>query len=419
MMLYLLLLLGYDSLPPLPDLSKVNLREPLLWVQPQERSLYLNGYLGQHGGAAVDLDLNTFRAHGVFTRLDDWDETDMGSAEIAARIALPRIWLEPQCNVRYSSRDDRYTQISPGLGMTVFTKPVVATGRFTYSRWLINDAEESEASGEMVFIFDRIDYLPSLVMRGIYTEEQLKPSIYMALHIYGVHVELGSPVVTGFPSPRAEISYSDPRIKTKAAVQTGVKHNTLDTYFQPELPTRYRIEVPAETINVAIDLGVSLNLGNQVFTVGGAYKEWLHRLNISENFEISTTKDVRETNLTLSAHNNLCFGNIDLRNALDVQYNRSDSVIAFLPDFGITDTFSIRIGGLELCTDLLYRSQRDGVSKSLARYYTLGVQAGFRVKFLKLYMLVHNITDEQSEIYDDYFLTGRRYAGGLEIKQSF
>lgn len=419
MMLYLLLLLGYDSLPPLPDLSKINLREPVLWVQPQERFLYLNGYLGQYGGAAVDLDLKTFHAQGVFTRLDDWDERDMGSAEIAAKIVLPRIWLEPQCNVRYSNRDDSYTQISPELGMTVFTRPVVATGRLIYSRWLINDEEEFEASGEMSLIFDRIDYLPSLVIRGIYTEEQLKPSIYARLHIGGFHIELGSPVVTGFPSPRAEISYSDPRIKTRAAVQTGVKHNTLDAYFRPDLPTRFHIDVPAETINIAVDLGVSLNLGNQVFTVSGAYKEWLHRLNISENFEVSTTKDVRETNLMISAHNNLCFDNIDLRNALDVQYNQSDSAIAFLPDFGITDTFSIRIGPLELCTDLLYRSQRDGVSKSLARYYILGAQAGLRVRFLKLYMLVHNITDEQSEIYDDYFLTGRKYAGGLEIKQSF
>ncbi|MGD8979168.1 MAG: hypothetical protein PVH23_03740, partial [candidate division WOR-3 bacterium] len=60
-----------------------------------------------------------------------------------------------------------------------------------------------------------------------------------------------------------------------------------------------------------------------------------------------------------------------------------------------------------------------GVGKSFGRYYVLGAQAGFRVKFLKLYLVVHNITNEESEIYDDYLLTGRKYAGGLEIKQSF
>jgi hypothetical protein len=418
-MLYLLLLLGYDSLPPLPDLSKITLPEPVLWVQPQERGLLLNGYAGQYNGTALDLDLNVFRARGQFERLNDWDDTDIGSAEIAANIILPRIWLKPQCNIRHLRRDDRYTQIRPGFGMQVFTRPFVAAGKFYYSRWLINDAADYEATGEMTLIFDRIDYFPSLVMRGIYTDEELKPSLYAQLHIGGFHIELGSPVVTGFPSPMAEIAYSDPWIKAKAAVQTGVKHNTLDEYFRPELPTRYRIDVPAETIKVAVDMDVTLNLRNQRFTVGGAYKEWLYRLNISENYEISTTRDVRETSLMISARNNLRFGNIDLHNVLNVQYNRSDSAIAFLPDIGITDTFAVNINGLELATDLLYLSQRSGVGKSFGRYYVLGAQAGFRVKFLKLYLVVHNITNEESEIYDDYFLTGRKYAGGLEIKQSF
>lgn len=418
-MLYLLLLLSYDSLPPLPDLSRITLPEPVLWMQPQENGLLLSGHAGQFIGAALDLDLDVFRTSGLFTRLDAWDDTDMGHAEAGVDIVLPRIWFEPQCGVRYLHRDDRYLQLKPALGMTVFTGPVVATGKLIYSHWLINDEEEQEATGEMTFIFDRIDYLPSLVVRGIYTDEKLKPSIYTRLHISGFHIELGSPVVTGFPSPRAEIAYSDPWIKAKFGVQTGVKHNTLDTYFQPELPTKYRIDIPAETSKVAVDLGLTINLGSHVFTVGGAYKEWLYRLNISENFEVSTTRDTRETNLMISARNNLSIGNIDLRNALDVQYNRSDSTIAFLPDFGITDTFEINAGGLELAADLLYLSQRNGVSKALPRYYIMGVQAGFRVKLLKMFVKVHNITNEESEIFDNEYLTGRKYAGGIEIEQSF
>jgi hypothetical protein len=418
-MLYLLLLLGYDSLPPLPDLSKITLPEPVMWIEPHDRTLLVSGYTGQYSGAKLDLDLHSFRTRGHFTRLEDWDETDTGDAEITANVILPNIWLEPQCTARYLRRDDRYTQIKPELGMTIFTKPVVATGRFAYSHWLINEETEAEALGEMKLIFDRIDYLPSLVMRGIYTDEELKPSLYAQLHISGFHVELGTPVVSGFPSPRVEIAYSDPLIKVKVAVASGVKHNTLDAYFQPELPTKYGIGIPAETVKVTVDLGVSLCFGDHVFTVGGIYGNWLHRLNISEDYEVIATKDVRETNLTLSTQNVLCLGSMDLRNALDVRYNISDSAIAFLPDYSIIDTLTVILGGLELATDLQYFSQRSGVSKSLARYYTFGLQAGYRVKFLKVFFNVHNINDEKPEVFDGYFLAGRKYAGGLEINQPF
>jgi len=414
--LYLLLLFGYDSLPPLPDLSKISLPEPVLWIQPAERGLLINGYAGQFYGGDLDLDLNTLRARGQFTRNNEWDSTDIGSAQVTAAVTLPRLWLKPNLNAQLLRRRDDYTQITPGLGFAIFTSPVVAAGMFDYSHWIINNETSSEATGEISFIFDRITYFPSMIVRGIYTGRKLKPSLFAQLHISGFHLEFGSPIRTGFPSPILNITYSDLWIEATAGVQTGVKHNTLGEYFKPELPIRYRIDIPAETIRVVVDLGITLNIRNQSFTVGGTYKEWLYRLNIGEDYEISPTRDIKETNLKMCARNNLCFGRIDVRNALHVQYNTNDSAITFLPDIGIIDTFELGVGSLELSADFRYLSQRSGTGKSLPRHYIINTKAGLRLHFLKLYFTVHNITDEKSQVYDDYFYTGRQYAGGLEIK---
>jgi hypothetical protein len=418
-MLYLLFLFGYDSLPPLPDLSKINLPEPVLWIQPARRGLLLDSYAGQFYGAGIDLDLHAFRARGQFMRDNEWDSTDMGSAQINAKITLPRIWIEPHFDVMLLRRRDDYTRLTPGLGLAIFTSPVVMTGTFDYHHWLKNNEPSSEATGDLSFIFDRMTFFPSMTVRGIYTGKRLKPSLFAKLHIGSFRLELGSPVRTGFPSPVLCITYADPWIEAAAGVQTGVKHNTLVQYFKPELPTKYGIDIPSETTKVVLDLGITLRIRDHSFTVGGAYKEWLYRLTIGEDYETSTMRDVKETNLRMCARNSLRFGLIDLDNSLVVQYNTSDSAITFLPDIGIIDTFALGIGGLELSAEFRYLSQRNGVGKSLPHCYILNTQVGFRLYFAKLYFAVHNITDEKSEIYDDYFFTGRQYAGGLEIKQAF
>jgi hypothetical protein len=418
-MFYLLMLLAYDSLPPLPDLSKLSVPEPALWMRPAERGLSLNAFAGQFYGADFDLDLYALGARGQFSRNNEWDSTDTGSAQIIARLVMPRLWFEPNFSAQLLRRQDDYTRLTPGLRFRTFTPAVVVSGMFDYSHWLINSEASSEMTGEMSFIFDRITYLPSIIFRGIYTEKNLKPGFFTRLHIGGFHLELGSAIKTGFPSPALSIAYRDPWLEAAAGVRTGVKHSTLADYFKAELPTRYRTGIPAETIRVMVTLDLTLNTRNQSFTFGGAYKKWLSRLAIIETFEISTKQDIKETNLKMCARNNLCLGKIDLKNALHVQYNKSDSAIAFLPDIGITDTLEMIIGGLELSTDFQYLSQRSGTEKSLPRQYMVNTQAGLRVHFIKLYFIIHNITDEKSEIYDGFYLTGRQYAGGIEIKHSF
>ena len=416
-MLYILLLFSYNSIPPLPDLSKIEFLEPVLWIEPAERTIRINGFAGQFYGVNFGFDLRSFLAHGQFIRSNEWDSTDTGSALISHVINLPHFWIKPSLRARLLRRQNDYKQIAPGLEFTLFTSPLVAAGTFEYSHWLINDKDSPEATGELAFIFDQTTFFPSIFISGIYATKQLKPSLFAQLNVNRFHLKLGSPIKTGFPSPDFSVRFSEPLIEIAANVQTGVRHNTLAQYFKPEIPINYSIDIPAETLKVALALRAELNIHEQIFTVGGSYKEWLYRLNIDEDYEISSTRETEETELEFCAKNHLRFTNFGLSNTINIQYSRSDSTITFLPDIAVFDTLQLGIGVFELSTDFCYVSQRYGIEKLLPRYYIINMTAGLRFSFVKIYFMAHNITDERSEIYDDYYFTGRQYSGGIEIRQ--
>jgi len=418
-MLYLLFLIGYDSLPPLPDLSKLDFPEPVLWMEPVAREIRINGFAGHFYGAELDLNLHSFLGAGYFIRKNEWDSTDAGSIELSYKAVMPRLWLKPKVWAHLLRREDEYQQIMPGLEFALFTSPLIATGSVNYSRWLINGEDSFEADGELNLTFDRTTYLPGITVNGIYTEGELKPNMFANLHLHTIHIMVGSAIKTGFPSPSLDIAYKMPWIEIAANAQTGVKHNALGGYFNPEIPIKYRIDIPAETLRVDVGLRLQLNMGDQCYTLAGSHKQWMLRLVAGQVYEIAAKKDINETNLHVIARNRLTVRSVEVGNALHVHYNTSDSAIPFLPDIALADTLQLKIGFIELSADFRYAAQRNGIEKTLPSYHTINTTLGFRLSAVKLYFAVHNLTDDRAEIYDDYYLTGRQYAGGIEVEQHF
>jgi hypothetical protein len=343
----------------------------------------------------------------------------MGSALISYAIILPRLWIKPALRARILERQGDYKQITPGLEFTLFTPLLVATGMLEYSHWLINDDNSREANGEVSLILDRVTFTPRMTISGIYTGSQLKPSLFAQLDIHKFHLNLGSPIRTGFPSPYLSVRFSEPWINVIADVQTGVKYNTLAQYFKPEIPINYTIDIPTETLKVALSLNLGFNIREQSFTMGGSYEEWLYRLNIGENYDVAPIREIEEIKFEMCAKNIVRLDDVDLTNTMHLQYVKNDNKMTFLPDIAVHDTLELGVGLLELSTDFCYVSQREGINKTLPRYYMINAAAGLRFSFFKIFFTAHNITDENSEIYDGYYFVGRQYSGGIEIRQFF
>jgi hypothetical protein len=415
----IILLMGYDSLPPLPDLSRMDLPEPALWIETVPRELTIHGFAGEFYGVNLSFDINNFAAHGDFTRKNEWTNTDVGSMLFSYSMALPGLWLKPAFQAMLLRRRDEYTQVNPGIEFALFTAPFVAMGVIDYSRWSVTDEKSNESSGELCLIFDRMKYMPGIGMKGIFTEGELKPTLFARLHLHGFHVELGSLMRTGFPSPSLGLTFRSPWFEIGAGARVGVKHNTLSGFFDPDVPIRYSSSIPSETLNVAFEIRSQLTIHEQEFIFYGAYNQWHHRLDIGKNYGISSITDVEEMNLKIGARNQIRLKNIALSNVLQMQYNNADSAVPFLPEIGLVDTFELDIGPFALSSDLHYISKRNGIEKKLPSSYIINTTVGINIACTELYCRVHNITDERSEIYDGYYYTGRQFAGGIEIKQRF
>jgi hypothetical protein len=417
MLFIILLITVYDSMPPLPDLAESEFPEPALWVEPLPSSLCINGFAGQFSGVAVDLGISSFSLEGNIIRENKWDSTDMGNASLSYSISLPRLWIQPQLHALSFKRDRLYQKINPRLGLRILAPSFIIGGSFDFTRWLVENETVHETTGDIFLGLDRLSFVPQLALTGIYTDRLLKPGISAQLNIGYFHLKFGSVLRAGFPSPDISITYAEPWVRISTNVRTGVRYNTLTTLFDPELPVEYPTIVEAETLGLAADLMFEFSVREQKFRVGSSYKEWVYRLNIDDYYLISGMRDVQEINLTISAQNQLDLGKFQILNKLHFSYNKSDSTIVFLPGYAINDTFSMNIGIFELTGDIKRFSRRSGIGEDLPVYYRINTAAGLKLLFLKLYVAIDNITDNTSEIYDNYFLTGRKYAAGIEFEK--
>ena len=417
MLLILLLLAHFDSIPPLPELINSDFREPDFWNVRTGDTLLIDAYAGQLLGFNADLHHQGIMIVGQYNQRNEWDSTRIGNFKLSCPISWPRFWIAPRLKGNLLTRHEEYGLISPGTQFTLFTPSLVADGAIDWNRWRLENETVHEAVGNLLFTFDRIAYMPQLEMNSIYTQHRLKSSLHTQVHVGNFHLKTGSLINAGFPSPTLSISYSKPWINVVTRFGSGVQHRTLGSVFKPQLPIRYPASIPAETLSIRSDVILELNFVGQYLELGASYKGWLCRLNVGEDFLISQTNSVRETNLSVSLRNTWRIKEIFFSNRMCASYNHSDSSIAFLPDHAINDTLTVQIGIIEMSANTRYESRRDGVTKALPAYYILNTTAGIRISAIKFYFEIANLTNKKSEIYDDYYLIGRKYAGGIQVNQ--
>ncbi|MCK4940675.1 hypothetical protein KAS45_01155 [candidate division WOR-3 bacterium] len=417
-MFFLLFLISYDSLPPLPDLSHLHLPEPVLWAQPVERSIAADGYLGEFRGFHLTTKFSNLEISGLYNQTNEWDSTETGKGYLSYMFRFPGIWFEPRLTAFRLLREDEYRLLTPGFDFIGFSSFAVIPATIDYYRWEINGESSSEADGTISLLFDKTRYLPCITVRGLYTDQRFKTILSGKIHIQNVHLLVSSPV-TGGLSPLLRIAYSKPFIKIATQIQTGVRHNMLNEYFMTDIPLKYRTPIPDETLRVSVDFDTELDIYDHSIALFFSYKDWHHRLVAGDDFQISHINETQEINSHLRIRNQLSSGLLDISNVCTISYNWSDSTINFLPEYALIDTLGLHLGLFEISADIRYVSKRAGIEKMLSRYYIISTDFGIRVYCFKPYISVHNITDETSEIFDDYFLTGRQYAGGLYVEGRF
>lgn len=419
MLLMLLVLAGYDSLPPLPDLSTSGLPEPELWIRQLPSGLRIEGHTGQFSGIEADLDVGDFALHGSFTRKNEWQNTDLGRGAFSYSLFLPGLWIEPRLGCRLLRRADEYLQVKPGFELTLFTPSVMAVGSLDWDRWQMDGEIFHEGTGEVMLAFDRLRYIPQLTLAGMYVNEDLVPSASLRINIGDFHLKVGSLIRTDPFSPSIAITYAEPRVDISTSVRTGIKHNMMDEFFDPGLPLKYTSGVVAETLSMAADLMAAFDLGGQKLRLAGSYKEWICRLDIDSFYFVSGTREVNELSIALSAHNRFFIAGFHFDNSLSLSYNACDSALAFIPGHSVADTMAVQVSIIELAGRMRYIPARSGILKELPGYCLVSATAGIRLWLMKFYAAIDNIMDARSEIYDGYFLSGRQYSAGAELEMKF
>lgn len=419
-MIILLFILSYDSLPPLPDLSQIAFPEPPLWFEHIENSLLLSGHLGNFYGGRAEFSTPHLKLSGYFERIIDWDTLKTGTAEASYSLPLSHLWIGPRIHGIFLERNVKYILLSPQLDFSSTLPWAVILGNVGTDLWYISDTHYKEEKVQLEIIFDHMRYLPHFKLSGIYTDNQLKPMFTGKLHLRGFHLEVGSPIFYSYLSPRFLLQYLDPTIKLETEIRYGAVFSTLKDYFKPEIPLKYRIPVADESLKVSVSLNFTLDFFEHYIGLLAAYRDWNSRSVPGRDFEINTVRNVQEAHLCLALINQM--GNsqsIGVQNALYLSHTLTDTTIAFLPRYSLIDTFGIHLRPLHISVEAKYSSRRDGLEKELAPLVLINPTIGFQYGFWRVYLKIFNMMSAREEVFDDYFLRDRQYAGGLAFTMTF
>ena len=418
-MFLLFFLIAQDSIPPLPDLSRVRFPEPHLWIESVGNSLYLSGYAGNFYGGDCNFKYQHFHVSALYKQETLWDSITSGTINASYSIPLHHFWIRPSIYGYLLQRADEYKVLVPSLQFSSTLPWAIIFGKLNYDLWQINQRNYTEEEARLAVIFDRVRFLPGLEISEIYTGDKIKPTLSGQLHIRNFHLNIGSPIFYDFPSPFVEIAYREPKITVETKVKSGAVYQTLHDYFDPDFPINYRSPVPEESLNVELGFGFKFDLYEHLFRLYASYKNWRIRTSVGDDFEIITVNDVQETNIEFTLKNSFVYGLINASNSLHIQYNRSDIKIPFLPEYALLDTVRVNYGYIEIASEIKYLSKRDGITKTLPSMLIINPKLGLVFKFLKVFLVIYNITDKEREIFDNYFLNDRQFAGGLEIDYKF
>lgn len=415
----LLFLVSVDSLPPIPDLSQVIFPEPHLWLEPAEKSVELGSYGGQYFGGLCDIMFKNFGLSALYDQREDWDSVICASGTLSCSIPLAHLFLKPSVNGLFHKRDDEYRLLCPNLNMAVNLSWAIILATTNADLWQINSLNYQEYTAGVNLIFDRVIYLPHFEIRGIYSGKKLEPNLTGKLHIRKLHLSVGSWLSQGFPSPTLNIQYLNPKVKVGASFRTGPLIRTLKQKFDPALPLQYRISMPSESLKTGVALDLKLDLYHHSFQIIGSYNSWREKLAPGQGFIIKTKGDVEELNICVTIKDDFTYRNMHFENSLCVTYNWSDTIIAFVPRHTACDTISIGVGPIVIAAEAVHYAARDGIVNDLAPLFMINPSVACRYKIFKVFLTMHNATDETEQIYDGYFLTGRQYAAGLVFSHAF
>ncbi len=416
MLIPLLFLLAYDSLPPLPDLSQVMFPEPPLWIREQENHVMFNGFAGDFYGGSGDVDIQNFHFDAQYARTVDWDSTESGSAALSYALPLSHLMLHPQLTGHYVHRDQEYARLTPQLALSSTLPWAILLADMRADFWLIDDVSSREGLFNAEMIFDKVNYLPHVDFTLLATEKRYRPALAAKIHVRHFHLALGSPLDEDFFSPELTIQYREPKIRIETMFRSGVVYRSLSAYYDPTTPVRYTVPVPDESLTLGAHMTATLDLYDHLISFSSSYENWNAHLVPADNFVLRHMRDVQKVRLYAMFKNTFSTKRVELQNRFHICYTWADSIIPLLGTYTIRDTFDCAIRPVQFSYEFQYVSEQTGVTgQKLPAVLLLNSQIGVRYAFTTFFVSVHNLTDEKKQMYDGYYLAGRQYAGGIEL----
>jgi hypothetical protein len=418
-MFFLLFLLSYDSLPPLPDLSQIPFPEPPLWILEPDNIIHVTGSAGEFVFTNGEIRFQDLAASGDYTDRFNWGNARYGTGTLSYTHGFSHLWIQPVLDGFSMKRDDEYLCITPGFNFATTNPWSVMRGMFGYTIWDINTSRVIEASTRFDIIFDRPANKPHVLFQGIFTNDRFYQICGGGIHIQNFHIMAISPVTDFFPSPCVSIASLHPSYRIVSEIRTGAVLKTLSDRFDPHMPLHYTSAEPVESLRVAARLGISFDLYDHTFEMKADYRNWYNRTLPAPNFALRETLDVQEVDVTLRLYNTIDNANLHVRHAVCGCYSWQDNTLPFRPRYSVLDTLGLKYRFIFAEILLEFRTAHRGIAIDIPSSLFLDPRIGICYRTVTLFMAVTNSTGTQCEYYDGYWTPERAFAGGVRIKAAF
>ncbi len=415
-MLLFFLFFNNDTIPPLPDISEMVFPEPPIFILPRENTLLFNGLAGNFYYLHWILKYNHLNLYSRIEQKGDWDTIRQVEVKSSYSLPLSHFWINPGFTIFYQRRDEKYQLLQPSLE---FSSPLpwsILFGKFNYGFYKNNFSEQT---GNLNLVFDRYGYYPHLEFSFLHNQLLFQPQITAYLHLGLLHIGFGSLILHNFPAPIIEIKFLSPKIKNEILIRSGVEIKPFIDYFDPDAPERAFPPMPVETLKIKLGNQFKLSTRNHSFKVLSRYRYYSSRLTVDSLYNPILTGGIDEFNFIVGFENSLNLYKINLFNLLSFQYNRTNLRLPFIPNYSFNDTLRMGYKFLEFCIEMAYSGKRRGISKELKSLLLINVESGLRIKIFRFFFLIKNLTNKRDEIFDNYYLKGIQFAGGIGIRARF
>ncbi len=413
------LLVATDSLPPSPDLSSVVFPEPPLHRVRRINMLGLGGCAGDITGVNAILDTKYLTLHATYRKRDEWTTIHSGYFDGWLDLSFDHLYLRPSMSGFILQHEHDYVHTSPRIDFSAPTPWAIVWGKNSLDLWRIDGSHQFEYQTELQVIFDKMVYKPHFEITGLYTSQRMRAEAAWNMHIRNLHVSVRSPLAYDFPSPSLTIQYRDPIVTVRGTVRSGSVYHTLKSYFDPDLPIAYTTIVPEESLRLSASLTIAADLYHHIVRIDGSYDNWYSKISVDDSFHLTGVSDIQEFGVKLTAGDSLQMRFLSAANALSVQYHWADTELPLIPIWTVQDSIILRFAAFDIAFNTLFRSQHDGVTKTMPDILRMDGELGITITAFRLFFRINNITDTRNEWCDGFFLSGRHYAGGLTIRHTF